>query len=296
MSSNSNNGKNDVFQNIADRLFNGNRSLTFALFWVGVFTVPWLIVLAIIIFGRRSSGQQYNWNRPIHYNTPQPPPRPKYTQPGQAPGQTPPPKRPVQTQQTPPPKRPAQTQQTLPPQPWQTQTKQASAKTQPPKPPQPKMTGDAQADHLLGAGYQFLCEAEPLLPEMGDPQVRKKAGSICQKVQLIMDWVQKNPASAGNVGRLASYYLPTTLKLFHSYVLVDDRPGPNAQNICAQVDRALTTLEQALANLQDDLLGNTALDVEAEINAMEMMLCREGLTDDFRISSFEENIKNLQQP
>lgn len=287
MSSNSNNGKNDVFQNIADRLFNGNRSLTFALFWVGMFTVPWLIVLAIIIFGRSSSGQQYNRNRPIHYNTPQPPPRPRYTQPGQAPRQTPPPQRPAQTQQTPP------SQQA---QHRQDQAKQAQAKTQPPKPPKPKMTGDAQADRLLEAGYQFLCEAEPLLPEMGDPQVRKKAESICQKVQSIMDWVQKNPASAGNVGRLASYYLPTTLKLFHSYVLVDDRPGPNAQNICAQVNRALTTLEQALTNLQDDLLGNTALDVEAEINAMEMMLGREGLTDDFRISSFEENAKNLQQP
>ncbi len=276
MASNSNNGKNDIFQNMADRLFGGNRGLALGVFWVGLFTFPWLVALGVLCFGLRPASPKNTWNGPIHYNAPKPPPRPQSNGVQQA-----------TVRQAPPPR------QTQPPQPRQTPAQTAAKQ---PRPPKPRLTGDAQADRLLEASHQFLCDAEPLLREMDNTQVREKAESICRKVQSIMDWVQKNPASAGNAGRLASYYLPTTLKLFQSYTLVDDRPGPNAQAICAQVDRALTTLEQALTNLQDDLLGNTALDVEAEINAMEMMLGREGLTDDFRISAFEEGAKNQQEP
>lgn len=270
--------KNDVFQRIANRLFGGDRGLALILFWIGIFTVPWLSILVLVIFGIMPANQDMKQQRQerderrrqaaetFRQYWPDSQPGQNNWQQTQDKAQAP--KRPAYE------RRPAYSTANAP---------RPAPKKQAPAEPRPKPTGDAQADNLLKVGYEFLVKANDYLPEIDDLEVRAKAQTTCAKVRGIMDWVQSQPASAERAKRLTSYYLPTTQKLLSTYVSVDDTPGPNAQAICAQISRTLDTLNQALGNLMDDLLGNTALDIEAEIAAMEQMLGSEGLTDELRI-------------
>ena len=268
MEQNNRNSKpKDIFQRTADALFGGNRKLTLVLFWVGMFTIPWISVLGLTIFGIIPAlREQRHGSRSAAPKTRQSRRTKTAPQPTHAAG----------GQQA----RYAQPQGGAALQPRPAPQKPAAPSS---KIPKPRHIGHADADKMLDAGYDFLVKCEEYMPEIDDLEVRAKVKEAGCKVQGIMDWVRTQPESAKNAKRMAGYYLPTVQRLLHTYISVDNNPGPNAQEICRQISHTLDTLNQALANLRDDLLGNTALNVEAEIAAMEQMLGSEGLTDELRM-------------
>lgn len=76
----------------------------------------------------------------------------------------------------------------------------------------------------------------------------------------------------------AEYYIPTTLKLLHTYNDVQGQQGENAEAIRRDIAGILHTLNQAYDNLYDKLLSDVALDVSSEIAALQGMLANDGLT------------------
>ena len=137
---------------------------------------------------------------------------------------------------------------------------------------------DESAEAVLAQGRSFLRQTAQLRTMIEDVQVHARVVQMEQIVQNLLDWVQENPGGASKLRRLTRYYLPTTLKLLRTYTSVDDNPGEKARQICQEIDRILDTVNQALLQLQDTLLEDTALDVSAEISALESMLAQEGLT------------------
>lgn len=102
-----------------------------------------------------------------------------------------------------------------------------------------------------------------------------------QTAQLIA-WLEMHPADENDVRRFTTYYLPTTLKLLRTYNEVGDKSGESraAAQIEADIMRILGTINTAFRTLQDGLLQDTALDVSAEVSAMETVLAQDGLTPD----------------
>ncbi len=130
---------------------------------------------------------------------------------------------------------------------------------------------------FAGEVNRFQRQVKEICPEIDDLTVRAKVETLSALIGEIRDWVKEHPDGEGKVKRLSNYYLPTTLKLLNTYISVDDNPGPTAQNICKNVSDILDTFHTALLNMQDSLLDDTALDVSAEISALESMLQQEGL-------------------
>ena len=78
--------------------------------------------------------------------------------------------------------------------------------------------------------------------------------------------------------RFAEYYIPTTLKLLHTYNDVQGQQGENAETIRRDIAGILHTLNQAYDTLYDTLLSDVAMDVSSEIAALQGMLANDGLT------------------
>lgn len=265
-------GKRDVFQRFADVFFRGNRALAQALFFVGLFTVPpaaiGVLILASILLpedtepparrsaSRSSAAPKYQAAQTTR-RVAEPPAR---TVPGAGTAQA-----------AAPAAEPARAKPAKP------------AKPKPPARPAPPLTGNPEADPVIAACHSFRYDAEAILPEMDDLEVRARAQQTIAQVKGIQDWLVSQPDTAKGAQRLADYYLPTTLKLLRTYISVDNNPGPNAKSICKEIDHTLAQFNDALATLQNDLLDSTALDVAAEIRAMESMLGSEGLVSEFRI-------------
>ena len=90
--------------------------------------------------------------------------------------------------------------------------------------------------------------------------------------------MEAHPESLPKARRFAEYYIPTTLKLLHTYNDVQGQQGENAETIRRDIAGILHTLNQAYSNLYDNLLSDVAMDVSSEIAALEGMLANDGLT------------------
>ena len=118
---------------------------------------------------------------------------------------------------------------------------------------------------------------------MQDEQAREELEHMHRTTTAICDWLETHPESLPKTRRFAEYYIPTTLKLLHTYNDVQGQQGENADTIRRDIAGILHTLNQAFDNLYDNLLSDVALDVSSEIAALQGMLASDGLTGgDFR--------------
>ena len=115
---------------------------------------------------------------------------------------------------------------------------------------------------------QELMEDERAVEEL--QHMQKTTESICA-------WLEAHPESLPKARRFAEYYIPTTLKLLHTYNDVQSQQGENAEAIRRDIAGILHTLNQAYDNLYDKLVSDVALDVSSEIAALQGMLANDGL-------------------
>ena len=113
---------------------------------------------------------------------------------------------------------------------------------------------------------------------MQDEQAREELDHMQKTTSAICDWLEAHPESLPKARRFAEYYIPTTLKLLHTYNDVQGQQGANAESIRRDIAGILHTLNQAFDNLYDNLLSDVAMDVSSEIAALQGMLANDGLT------------------
>ena len=157
--------------------------------------------------------------------------------------------------------------------------KAAAAAAQPQ--PEKAETGDAPLNLDTARRFAAVLEKEQQL--MQDEQAREELEHMHRTTAAICDWLETHPESLPKTRRFAEYYIPTTLKLLHTYNDVQGQQGENADTIRRDIAGILHTLNQAFDNLYDNLLSDVALDVSSEIAALQGMLASDGLTGgDFR--------------
>ena len=113
---------------------------------------------------------------------------------------------------------------------------------------------------------------------MRDPLAAEELQHMASTTRAICGWLEAHPESLPKTRRFAEYYIPTTLKLLHTYNDVQGQKGGNAETIRRDIAGILHTLNTAYDNLHDTLLSDAALDVSSEIAALEGMLASDGLT------------------
>lgn len=115
---------------------------------------------------------------------------------------------------------------------------------------------------------------------------------ICSKIQRIEDvtvkifrLVDEKPQKAPQIRRFMNYYLPTTLKLLHSYETLE-KQGVDGVNISAaksDIERVLDTLAAGFEQQLDNLFKSDKLDISADIDVLENLMRQDGLTDEGNI-------------
>ena len=144
--------------------------------------------------------------------------------------------------------------------------------------PQPEKveTGDAPLNLDTARRFAAVLEKEQQL--MHDAQAREELAAMHKTTTAICDWLEAHPESQPKTRRFAEYYIPTTLKLLHTYNDVQGQQGENAETIRRDIAGILHTLNQAYENLYNNLLSDVAMDISSEIAALQGMLANDGLT------------------
>ena len=153
----------------------------------------------------------------------------------------------------------------------------AAASKAPPQPePATEKTDDVPLNLETARRFATVLQQEKQL--MQDAQGREELDHMQTTTTAICDWLEAHPESLPKARRFAEYYIPTTLKLLHTYNDVQGQQGENAETIRRDIAGILHTLNQAYDTLYDTLLSDVAMDVSSEIAALQGMLANDGLT------------------
>ena len=153
---------------------------------------------------------------------------------------------------------------------------EAAVASETPPQPEPEPSDDTPLNLETARRFAAVLEKEQQL--MQDAQGRDELEHMQKTTAAICDWLEAHPESLPKARRFSEYYIPTTLKLLHTYNDVQGQTGENAENIRRDIAGILHTLNQAYDTLYDTMLSDVAMDVSSEIAALQGMLANDGLT------------------
>ena len=160
-----------------------------------------------------------------------------------------------------------------------TKTDAATSAPEAPK-PAPKKSYGPEIDPVIEEGNRALSEMGRLYMSIQDPAVKQKINEIMRITDKIVQDAIADPTDIPQIKKFLNYYLPTTIKLLNTYDRMSAQgiEGENLDKSMKNINEMLDTAIVAFKRHLDSLFDNQALDIETEIDVMNKMLAREGLT------------------
>ena len=151
----------------------------------------------------------------------------------------------------------------------------------PEKPKEEPSTGNPELDKVIKNGKLALSEMRRLDDNIADPGVSADIVRLSQVSEKIFQAVRDDPEKLPQIRQFMNYYLPTTLKLLNAYDRMSGAgvSGENIDGTKSKVEDMLKTIVRAFEKQLDALYGADALDISTDIQVMETLLAREGLTE-----------------
>ena len=127
---------------------------------------------------------------------------------------------------------------------------------------------------------------------IADAETARTVRALSTTLDLIADEVESDPKDRNKVRKLANHYCQMIADLVDKYILLEAQEGAAAEggNIAATLQKireSLDSAEAALKKLLDDLFGNEAMEVSADINVLEQLLKTEASENTMDFSTLE---------
>ena len=152
--------------------------------------------------------------------------------------------------------------------------------------PQKKSYGP-EIDPIIQEGNRALSEMGRLYMSIKDTEVRQKINELMRITDKITQDAIADPSDIPQIRKFMNYYLPTTIKLLNAYDRMSAQgiEGENLDKSMKSINEMLDAAIVAYKKRLDSLFENQALDIETDIEVMNTMLAREGLSGmkDFEI-------------
>ncbi len=124
---------------------------------------------------------------------------------------------------------------------------------------------------------QEIREVNDAIPDEAMSIKIDRIGEITGK---ILDYQRSHPGKSGQLRSFLNYYLPTTLKVLRAYAQLDAQ-GIEGENISAAKKRIEGMMDQVVYGFEkqlDRLFQNDALDITSDVEVLESMLRKDGLS------------------
>lgn len=144
-----------------------------------------------------------------------------------------------------------------------------------------------EIDAILEESDKALREMGRIYMSIDDPELRAKINELMRITDKIAQDAIADPSDVPQIKKFFNYYMPTTIKLLNTYdrMRAQGIEGENLDKSMRSINEMLDAAIVAFKKRLDSLFENQALDIETDIEVMNKMLAREGLsgTKDFEI-------------
>lgn len=140
----------------------------------------------------------------------------------------------------------------------------------------------------------LLKEMERACGRIRDRDMLEKAVQIRGLAAGVFDAVRKDPEKQPQISSFLNYYFPTTLKLLDSYADFEEKGyhGDKLSQTKERIEVTMDTIISAYRKQLDNLYLPDTLDVDTDIDVLETMLKRDGLST----SDFEQQVEQEGTP
>ena len=128
----------------------------------------------------------------------------------------------------------------------------------------------------------ILREIRQVNDEIPDEVMSAKIDRIEEITAKILAYQKTHPERSSQLRSFLNYYLPTTLKILRAYAQLDAQ-GIEGENISAAKARIEGMMDQVVAGFEkqlDKLFQDQAMDISSDVQVLENMLKKDGLSDD----------------
>lgn len=128
----------------------------------------------------------------------------------------------------------------------------------------------------------ILREIRQVNDDIPDETMSAKIDRIEEITAKILTYQKTHPERSGQLRSFLNYYLPTTLKILRAYAQLDAQ-GIEGENISAAKARIEGMMDQVVAGFEkqlDKLFQDDAMDISSDVQVLENMLKKDGLSDD----------------
>jgi hypothetical protein len=160
------------------------------------------------------------------------------------------------------------------------QRRAAQSEPEPEPEPEPEVSHGAEIDAIIAEGKTAQKEMGRLYGSIHDATIRAKINRLMEVSDKIVQDAVHDESDVPQIKRFLNYYLPTTIKLLNAYDRMGSQ-GVKGENISSSMQRIEEMLDESIAAFEkqlDSLFANQALDIETDIQVMNSMMAREGLT------------------
>ena len=101
---------------------------------------------------------------------------------------------------------------------------------------------------------------------------------VCKRIFRV---VEDHPEKLPEIRKFMEYYMPTTLKLVHTYREFEDQKleGDNITRTKKDIEDTLDMINVAFENLLNDLFKDAAVEASADISVLNALFAQEGLKE-----------------
>jgi 5-bromo-4-chloroindolyl phosphate hydrolysis protein len=147
--------------------------------------------------------------------------------------------------------------------------------------PPVEKTGNPDVDTVLEKGQKTILQIREENLRIPDALLTDKLAQLEILCGEIFRTVHDKPEKAPQIRKFMEYYLPTTLKIVRTYRVIDERGVGGSEIIEARrrIDDALGTVIKGCQKLLSKLYQDDVLDITTDIDVLEQMLKRDGLTE-----------------
>lgn len=148
--------------------------------------------------------------------------------------------------------------------------------------PEPQQAAPRQEGEELDITDEnaVLAEIQRINRAITHPEVSRKIDRIGEITGKIFAYQKQNPAEKNQLRSFLNYYLPTTLKILNTYAQMEKQgaDGENIRAAKARVEGMLDKVAEGFEKQLNRLYQNDAIDVTADVEVLERMLEKDGLS------------------
>ena len=126
----------------------------------------------------------------------------------------------------------------------------------------------------------ILDEIRAINADIDNPKLNQQIDRIGVITAKVFEYQRSHPQKSNQLHSFLSYYLPTTLKILRAYAQLEDQEV-DGENISAAMERIEGMMDKVVEGFEkqlDQLFQGDALDITADVEVLERMLAKDGLS------------------